>query len=60
MIGAVIGDLRYSQAGSRSDPANTQPSRSSVALWDGRIQVHPGTDKGDRLYRRYNGGDPTA
>lgn len=58
MMGAVICDPQHPQAGSRSDPANVHPSGSSVALWEGRLQVHTGTDKDDPHYIRYAGEEP--
>ena len=39
------------QGGSLSDPASTDPSKSSAALWEGDIQVHPDTRKDDETYR---------
>jgi Ca2+-transporting ATPase len=55
MIGAVVAGTQYLQAGSRSDPANTEPSRSSAALWEGKLQIHPDTDKDDPVYKRFAG-----
>ncbi|KAG1821813.1 Ca-transporting ATPase [Suillus subaureus] len=37
--------------GSLSDPARFDPSKSSAALWEGRLQIHPDTKPDDALYR---------
>ena len=60
MIGAVVAGTQYLQAGSRSDPANTDPSRSSVALWEGKLQIHPDTEKDDPVYKRFAGKENIA
>ncbi|KAI0077064.1 calcium-translocating P-type ATPase [Panus rudis PR-1116 ss-1] len=36
-----------------SDPAHFDPSKSSAALWEGKIQFHPDTDPNDPLYLKY-------
>ena len=41
-----------------SDPGNFDPSKSSAALWEGRIQIHPDTKPDDPIYRMYGGGPP--
>lgn len=41
------------QGGDLSDPAGSDPSRSSAALYDGRITIHPETDKNDPFYRKF-------
>ena len=43
------------QEGSLSDPAHADPSRSSAALWEGRLQLHPDTSKADPAYIRFGG-----
>ncbi|KAI5120195.1 hypothetical protein M0805_006301 [Coniferiporia weirii] len=45
-------------AGSLEDPAAADPSRSSAALWEGRVQLHPDTDKNDPAYKKW--GNPAA
>ncbi|KAG2361782.1 hypothetical protein BDR07DRAFT_1485475 [Suillus spraguei] len=37
--------------GTLSDPARFDPSKSSAALWEGRLQIHPDTRPDDALYR---------
>lgn len=39
------------QDGSLSDPAGADPSRSSAALWEGKLQLHPDTEKDDPAYK---------
>ncbi|KDQ57233.1 hypothetical protein JAAARDRAFT_35849 [Jaapia argillacea MUCL 33604] len=41
------------QHGSLSDPTHNDPSRSTAALWEGKIQVHPETQHDDPLYQRW-------
>jgi len=36
-----------------SDPAQNDPSRSSAALWEGKIQLHPDTRPDDPAYQRW-------
>ena len=36
-----------------SDPAQNDPSKSSAALWEGRIQLHPDTKPDDPAYQRW-------
>jgi Ca2+-transporting ATPase len=51
IIGAVIAGRPYE--GSQSDPANADPSRSSAALWEGKLQIHPDTSRDDPIYQRF-------
>ncbi|KAG2147638.1 hypothetical protein DEU56DRAFT_730809 [Suillus clintonianus] len=37
--------------GTLSDPARYDPSKSSAALWEGRLQIHPDTKPDDAVYR---------
>ncbi|KDQ14940.1 hypothetical protein BOTBODRAFT_109588 [Botryobasidium botryosum FD-172 SS1] len=54
LIGASVGAGGWAaRPGSLSDPAGTDPSRSSAALFNGQIQIHPETDKTDPFYRRW-------
>ncbi|KAG1747134.1 Ca-transporting ATPase [Suillus paluster] len=48
--------------GTLSDPARYDPSKSSAALWEGRLQIHPDTKPDDALYHtKWGGGDrPSA
>jgi len=56
MAAAVAGGT-YKQPtpGSLSDPAHADPSKSSAALWEGKLQIHPETDKNDPVFKRYAG-----
>lgn len=60
MIGAVAAGQAYLQAGSLSDPAHADPSRSSAALWEGKLQIHPETSKDDPVYRQFAGKENIA
>ena len=60
MAGAVVAGQGWKQRGSLSDPASTDPSRSSAALWEGKIQLHPDTDPEDPVYKRFGGGRNTV
>jgi Ca2+-transporting ATPase len=44
--------------GKLSDPADADPSRSSAALWEGRLQLHPDTSHDDPAFKRY--GNPKS
>ncbi|KAJ8521107.1 hypothetical protein ONZ45_g2153 [Pleurotus djamor] len=41
------------QTGSLSDPAASDPSKSSAALWEGKLQIHPDTDPSDPAIQRF-------
>jgi Ca2+-transporting ATPase len=60
MIGAVVAGTQYLQSGSRSDPANSDPSKSSAALWEGKLQMHPETSKDDPVYKQFAGKENIA
>ncbi|PPR03673.1 hypothetical protein CVT24_007794 [Panaeolus cyanescens] len=53
MMGAVAAGRTYWEKGSLSDPAATDPSKSSAALWNGRVQIHPGTPADDPVYKQF-------
>ncbi|KAJ7650379.1 Ca-transporting ATPase [Roridomyces roridus] len=61
MMGTIAASHAWTQPpslanpGSLSDPTNSDPSRSSAALWEGKGQIHPGTDPKDPLYERFGG-----
>ncbi|KAJ7178583.1 calcium-transporting ATPase [Mycena crocata] len=55
MMGTIAASHAWTQPGSLSDPTNSDPSRSSAALWEGKLQLHPGTDREDPLYQRFGG-----
>ncbi len=54
MAGAVAAGHSYIQ-GSLSDPTRNDPSRSSAALWEGKLQLHPDTPKESDAFKRYGG-----
>ncbi|KAF9484387.1 calcium-translocating P-type ATPase [Pholiota conissans] len=60
MIGAVAAGQAYLQPGSLSDPAHTDPSRSSAALWEGKLQIHPDTPADDPVYKQFGGKENIA
>jgi Ca2+-transporting ATPase len=39
--------------GSLSDPTHNDPSKSSAALWEGKVQIHPSTDPSDDAYKLF-------
>jgi len=41
--------------GKLSDPADADPSKSSAALWEGRLQLHPDTPPEDPAFKQYGG-----
>lgn len=51
MMAGTIG-ANWTQ-GSLEDPAAADPSRSSAALWEGKVQLHPDTDKEDYAYKKW-------
>ncbi|KAJ6513357.1 Ca-transporting ATPase [Mycena sanguinolenta] len=53
MMGTIAASHAWTQPGSLSDPTHNDPSRSSAALWEGKLQLHPDTDPGDPLYQRF-------
>jgi Ca2+-transporting ATPase len=60
MIGAVAAGQAYLQPGSLSDPAHNDPSRSSAALWEGKLQIHPDTSADDPVYKQFGGKENIA
>jgi Ca2+-transporting ATPase len=50
----------YLQPGSLSDPAHSDPSRSSAALWQGKLQIHPDTPSDDPVYQKFAGKENIA
>ncbi|KAF6754524.1 calcium-transporting ATPase [Ephemerocybe angulata] len=55
MAAAVAGATYRQPAGSLSDPAHHDPSKSSYALWEGKLQIHPDTPHDDPVYKKYSG-----
>ncbi|THH32252.1 hypothetical protein EUX98_g1955 [Antrodiella citrinella] len=54
LIASSIGAGWASQSpGALSDPSNHDPSKSSAALWEGKIQIHPDTKPDDPAYQRW-------
>jgi P-type Ca2+ transporter type 2C len=48
-VAASVG-TDWKSPGSLSDPADSDPSKSSTALWDGNLQVHPDTKPDDPIF----------
>lgn len=53
LVASSIGAGWTPQIGHLSDPATPDPSKSSAALWEGKIQIHPDTKPDDLAYRRW-------
>ncbi|KAF8150651.1 calcium-transporting ATPase [Crassisporium funariophilum] len=60
LLGAVVAGTSYLQRGSLSDPAHNDPSKSSAALWQGKLQIHPDTSPDDPVYRQFAGKENIA
>ncbi|KAG6827741.1 hypothetical protein H0H92_010587 [Tricholoma furcatifolium] len=58
ILGAVAtGQTGHLHPGSLSDPAASDPSKSSAALWEGMLQLHPDTPHDDPAYKLYGAGN---
>ncbi|KAJ7227098.1 Ca-transporting ATPase [Mycena pura] len=55
MMGTIAASHAWTQPQSLSDPTQDDPSRSSAALWEGKLQLHPGTSPEDPLFQRFGG-----
>ena len=55
IVATSIGAGWAPQQGSLSDPTKNDPSRSSAALWEGKVQIHPDTPKDDPVYKKWGG-----
>ncbi|KAF7312342.1 Calcium-transporting ATPase [Mycena indigotica] len=55
MMGTIAASHAWTQPQSLSDPTQDDPSRSSAALWEGKLQLHPGTSHDDPLFQRFGG-----
>jgi Ca2+-transporting ATPase len=55
VLGAIASGSSYLHPGSLSDPAHSDPSKSSAALWEGKLQIHPDTAPDDPVYRKFAG-----
>ncbi|KIJ51508.1 hypothetical protein M422DRAFT_157926 [Sphaerobolus stellatus SS14] len=53
IVAASVGAGWQPQKGSLSDPSNADPSRSSAALMEGKIQIHPDTSPDDEIYKKW-------
>jgi len=60
VLGAIASGSSYLQTGSLSDPAHADPSKSSAALWEGKLQIHPETAPDDPVYRKFAGKENIA
>jgi P-type Ca2+ transporter type 2C len=47
----VTSNWQPRTAGSLSDPAGSDPSKSSAALWENKFEVHPDTPRDDPVFR---------
>lgn len=57
IIAGAVATQGYRQAsgGTLSDPTSNDPSKSSAALWEGKLQLHPDTSSEDPAYKRFGG-----
>jgi Ca2+-transporting ATPase len=53
LVASSIGAGWMPQPGNFADPASQDPSKSSAALWEGKIQIHPDTKPDDLAYKRW-------
>lgn len=53
LIASSVGAGWAPQPGSLSDPARSDPSKSTAALWEGKIQVHPDTKPDDFAFQKW-------
>ncbi|KAF8802453.1 Ca-transporting ATPase [Phlegmacium glaucopus] len=60
VLGAIASGSSYLHTGSLSDPAHADPSKSSAALWEGKLQIHPETPPDDPVYRQFAGKENIA
>lgn len=60
VLGAIASGSSYLQTGSLSDPAHADPSKSSAALWEGKLQIHPDTPQHDPVYQKFSGKENMA
>ncbi|KAL0574047.1 plasma membrane calcium [Marasmius crinis-equi] len=56
MAGSIAAHGYVHNAGKDlSDPASEDPSKSSAALWEGKLQLHPDTSPDDPAYKKFAG-----
>ncbi|GJJ08344.1 hypothetical protein Clacol_002555 [Clathrus columnatus] len=53
LVATSVGAGWSPNQGSLSDPCGADPSRSSAALMDGKIQIHPETSPDDQIFKRW-------
>ncbi|EJD49544.1 calcium-translocating P-type ATPase [Auricularia subglabra TFB-10046 SS5] len=53
IIATSVGAGWSPRPGSLSDPASSDPSRSSAALWEGKVQFHPDTPNTDAAMAKW-------
>ncbi|KAF8511511.1 calcium-translocating P-type ATPase [Gautieria morchelliformis] len=53
LVASSVGAGWSPNPGSLSDPSNADPSRSSAALWEGKLQIHPDTSPDDPVYKKW-------
>lgn len=53
LVATSVGAGWSPHQGSLSDPCGADPSRSSAALMDGKIQVHPDTSPDDEIFKKW-------
>jgi Ca2+-transporting ATPase len=51
LVVSSVGAGWAPQPGKLEDPAGTDPSKSSSALWRGQIQIHPDTKSDDAVHK---------
>ncbi|KAK7051078.1 plasma membrane calcium [Paramarasmius palmivorus] len=55
LMAGAIATRGYTHSGDLSDPASSDPSKSSAALWEGKLQIHPDTPRDDPAYKKFGG-----
>jgi len=60
LIATTVGAGWMPQFGLLSDPASQDPSRSSAALWEGKVQFHPDTPANDNTFLKWGGSSPRS
>jgi len=60
LIASSVGAGWAPQPGSLSDPAHSDPSKSTAALWEGKVQVHPDTKPDDFAAQKWGSPRPSA
>lgn len=55
MVPTIVASSWAVPKGSLSDPTSADPSRSSAALWEGKVQLHPDTPHDDPAFKKWGG-----